>query len=189
MDVVHDAAFSAIEAAFAGFSGSSGSAGLMTAAGSAALPSPIRQTKPMPADSTPMVPIASNTGFGFVPMGAIATETADPADQKAKRGGSSKKVISTIAKKTVGSAKDANGGRGRKKRDLVKEAIRNLDEFRSAPSDNPGFYGTGYKATLAWMVRLDGDIEQRLPEISDEFEDWATSDHVDASTLSSNIGR
>ena len=72
----------------------------------------------------------------------------------------------------MGPKSAAIGQRGRKKRDLVKESIRNRDEFQAAASDSAGFYGTGYKASLAWMVRLDTDIDQAIAEINESQEDW-----------------
>lgn len=51
--------------------------------------------------------------------------------------------------------------RGRKKRDIIKEAVRVSSEFAVATVDDVSFFGTGSKVMIQWMLRLQKDFAER----------------------------
>ncbi len=84
---------------------------------------------------------------------------AESAAPKAKDGG---------AKAAPKAKAESQGGRGRKKRNLIFETTRTAKEFAACSQDDRAYFGVGSKAMLAWMKRLMADFEDRFQTIQDE---------------------
>ena len=120
---------------------------------------------PRPATESP---VKTDGPFGFqivMPDIPNASETMPP-DAAGER--DSRLTTPGSGQRRKGGQGVQGQGRGRKKRNLVSEAKRVAQDFRTSTADDKSFFGLGAKTMIQWMGRLLKDIEERLPVCESE---------------------
>lgn len=119
---------------------------------------------------------ASGSMFGFkmvvpqlpgVSTAALATPTKKHPPQEA---GATPRQPTAKAFVTAGG----QGGKGRKKRDLIKESTRVVGEFAVAGSDHATYFGTGAKVMIQWMTRPGLSYEHISRDLRLDLHVWAS---------------
>ena len=122
----------------------------------------------------------------------VGTPAATSGDGKATRTAKAKGVAPQPCSDGSAPAPKAAAmvaARGRKKRGLIKEVVRVSGEFAVATCDNPTFFGTGAKAMLLWMARLQKDFAERQDERASETEYVEHEKYGKVATVISRIMR